>query len=716
MEANYEFRKRLLEVHRPNLRLAGSRPGADELALTDATDIIIPAEAGRVLRRSARDLQDYLAVSMGVAARVRPVADLRREIAAGRGNIVLATKAVLPTDLGDGDAPRGFRIDCGANVLVTGHDEAGALWGGFWLEHLMSVRRAPILKIGTAAHRPLFSPRMTHSGYGLDRFPDPYLASIAHQGMDAILVFVKAMDTTPSGYLDFNDLCWRAGEYGIDVYVYSYLVSALHPDDPEAPSYYDRTYGSIFRSCPAFKGIVLVGESVEFPSRDERTTGKSYRTPTDDGLPAGKPSPGWWPCRDYPRWLEVVKASVRRYRPDADIVFWTYNWGYVAEKERIELIDSLPTDISLLATFEMFEARKTGPVTSTCVDYTLSFEGPGAYFASEARAARRRGIRLYSMVNTGGLTWDIGVVPYEPAPQQWMRRHAAILDCRERYGLCGLMESHHYGFWPSFVSELAAWTYTSGTPRPAEVLRMLAARDFGERNADTVVRAWDLWSDGIRHCLSTNEDQYGPFRIGPSYPLVLFRDVRMPESPHAVYGSRIYRTMYGPADMGRCSLLPFRLPVEIEYLTVMRDRFAEGADLLAALIADLDAPMRDAAERMVNLGRFMSRCAETTANVKRWYRLKLRLGMVSSAKELEQIVEEMTAVARAEIANAEATIPLVQKDSRLGWEPTMEYVCDESRLRWKIKQVQLVLEQELAMHRKALRYNDPNAETTGGSR
>ncbi len=311
------------------------------------------------------------------------------------------------------------------------------------------------------------------------------------------------------------------------------------------------------------------------------------------------------------------------------------------------------------------------------------------------------------MTNTGGLTWDIGVIPYEPAPQQWMRRHAAVLEARERYGLCGLMECHHYGFWPSFVSDLAKWTYTSGSSRPTEVLRMLASRDFGERNAETVVKAWDLWSDGIRHCLSTNEDQYGPFRIGPAYPLVLFRDVKVPESPAAIYGHRIFNTMYGNADMGRCSLLPFRLPVEIEYLTTMRERFEEGAELLASAASGLAAPMREEAERMVNLGRFIARCALTTVHVKQWYRLKMELCSVPTGEELVRIVAEMEAIARDEIANAEATIPLVQRDSRLGWEPTMEYMCDESHLRWKIKQVGLVIEGELAMYRDALRYNRP---------
>ena len=86
-----------------------------------------------------------------------------------------------------------------------------------------------------------------------------HIAAIAHAGMDAILVFVKGVDTTPAGYQDFNELCWRAAEYGVDVYAYSYLTSEVHPDDPDAAAYYDRGYRPVFRSCPAFRGVVLVG-------------------------------------------------------------------------------------------------------------------------------------------------------------------------------------------------------------------------------------------------------------------------------------------------------------------------------------------------------------------------------------------------------------------------------------------------------------------------
>ena len=568
----------------------------------------------------------------------------------------------------------------------------------------MNLRKAPFLEQKTHACRPLFSPRMVHSGYGLDQYPDAHIAAIAHAGMDAILVFVKGVDETPFGYLDFNELCYRAAAYAVDVYVYSYLTSALHPDDPGAAAYYERVYGAVFAACPGFRGIVMVGESVEFPSRDPHTTGRLRLQADPDGLPPAKPSPGWWPCQDYPQWVSLIRDTIRGHKPDADIVFWTYNWGYVAEEYRLALIDSLPADISLLVTFEMFEKVQTGPVTSTCVDYTLMIPGPGGYFLSEARKAKERGIRLYAMVNTGGLTWDIGVIPYEPVPQQWMARHGKILECRDKYGLCGLMESHHYGFWPSFVSDLAKWTYLAGTPQPQQVLQDLAARLAGQPLAGRGVAAW---CEGIRHYLSTNEDQYGPFRIGPAYPLVLMRDVKVPASSFAVNGGSIINTVYGPSDSGRCSLFSFRLPVEMASLERMRDCFDAGADQLADLLPQLTGTARAELARMANLGRFMARCAQTTLHVKRWYEHKQKLLAAASAAEVRRQVAALQAVGEAEIANSLAAIPLVRQDSRLGWEPTMEYMCDEQHLNWKIRQVRQVLDTELPLYLEALQYGSP---------
>ena len=49
--------------------------------------------------------------------------------------------------------------------------------------------------------------------------------------------------------------------------------------------------------------------------------------------------------------------------------------------------------------------------------------------------------------------------------------------------------------------------------------------------------------------------------------------------------------------------------------------------------------------------------------------------------------------------NVEATIPLVQRRSELGYEPSMDYQCDEECLRWKLKHMEYVLRVELRCYK-----------------
>ncbi|NSW91091.1 MAG: hypothetical protein HPY74_10560 [Firmicutes bacterium] len=711
IEKNYDFRKRLLEVHKPNRRDYNVIPKKDEIEVNESWEIIVPEKADRVVLNAAKDLQDYFFTSMGLSLRLsiskNISKNIKKESECGSKKIVFITKD-LAKELGEClDTLRSYRIICDDDrIILCGYDERGVAQASFYLEDLMNLKCAPIVKKDDKCRKPLFSPRMVHSGYGLDMFPDAHLNAIAHAGMDAILVFTKDVDTTPHGYLDFNELIYRAKGYGIDVYAYSYLKSLKHPDEADAESYYDSTYGRVFEKCPGLKGIVLVGESVEFPSKDPNTSGKFYYENTVDGLPTGKPSPGWWPCQDYPQWLNLVKKVIRRHNPEADIVFWTYNWGYVDKEHRVELLKNIPTDVSLLVTFEMFEQIKTGSITSTCVDYTLFFEGPGKYFISEAEIAHERGIKLYTMSNTGGLTWDIGVIPYEPAPYQWIRRYEELHKAREKWGLCGLMESHHYGWWPSFVSEVAKWSYWSPSPSSDEVCRMIARRDFGEGNEDIVIEAWKAWSEGIRNYVSTNEDQYGPFRIGPSYPLVFRHGAQIPSVPYAMFGgNRICNTNYTSHDNGRSSLFQYRLPVEIERLEKMKECFQHGVKCLEKVYDRLPDNKKQDAFYMINLGKFIVNCVKTTINVKKWYILKMQLFIETDENRIDELVDKMIEIGKDEIKNAEDTIPLVEVDSRLGWEPSMEYMTDVYHLNWKIKQVKQVIEGALPGYKAALKFN-----------
>jgi hypothetical protein len=71
--------------------------------------------------------------------------------------------------------------------------------------------------------------------------------------------------------------------------------------------------------------------------------------------------------------------------------------------------------------------------------------------------------------------------------------------------------------------------------------------------------------------------------------------------------------------------------------------------------------------------------------------LNIKLLGCSDAAEANSILDRLEAMAKAEIANAESAIPLVDADSRLGWEPSMEYVTDRWHIEWKIRQVNYML-------------------------
>ena len=66
-ERNYEFRRRLNQVHQPDRRDASLRPGRSEAAVAGDWRIVVGVAASPYLLRVAQDLQDYFLVSMGLS-------------------------------------------------------------------------------------------------------------------------------------------------------------------------------------------------------------------------------------------------------------------------------------------------------------------------------------------------------------------------------------------------------------------------------------------------------------------------------------------------------------------------------------------------------------------------------------------------------------------------------------------------------------------------
>ena len=665
-EAPYAFRERLECVHERGMRDAAAKAAADEFAFADGARIALLGEAAGCVS-VARDFEDYLRVSMGVEASttVRPGS---------------AERCAVMASLDGTLAARQYRVGVSdGGVRIVAADGRALAQAFYHLEDLMNLRGGPFLRKGEETRRPRFAVRMTHSGYGNDIFPDEHLAQMAHYGMTAILVFLDDIDKTKAQeYQDLKALIRRAARHGLDTYLYSYIKAFAHPDDGDKA--FDESYGRIAGYYPEAKGIILVGESCQFPSKDPRVQPVTYRNKNPDDP---RPLSGWFPCSDYPQWVAAVKRAILRKAPKMELVFWTYNWGWAPYEDRMKLLDALPQDLTLMATFEMFERRtlRNGIETPTA-DYTISFPGPGKYFVSEATRAKAHGLRLYTQANAGGLTWDYGSVPYQPVPQQWKRRWDGLVAANRDWGLSGIMENHHFGWWPSFVAELEKEAYVEGGIPFDEHLRKIAARDFGADNAERVIGVWKTWSRDINDYSPSDMNQYGTFRIGPAYPFTFGGPVvANKDFPGLRHASN------WPADICRMDYLkegyvpqltPERMDnefllKEVELLEPMAENLAAGESVFRAIAAGVEGRRKEKALAAANFAAYLAATTRTAVNVKRGA-VAFRNGDRAA----------LLAAAKAEYANAKAALAFVERDSRLGWEPSMEYCGGPEQIRWKL--------------------------------
>ncbi|MBR6737751.1 MAG: hypothetical protein IKL82_05260 [Clostridia bacterium] len=675
--AYFDFRKKLVDFHPKNIRkdisaLDGEVQIPNLVTLIKSDDVVI--------NNAIKDLKKFFKVSLDVTCEI----DLT-----GAG-------FKIESKINPLQAKRSYTITASSDgIVILGDTNRSVAQGIYYFEFLLTEKKAPIIQKGSITVNLPFTPRMVHSGYGFDLFPNEYLSNIAHHGYDAILLYTNGVNSSPAGYLDFNDIVDRASEYGLDVYVYAAFGRYIDVYAENAEKEFDETYGAVFASCPRLKGITLVGESVEFASRDERVLHHSREQKPADNLPEGLPTPGWYPCRDYPIWINFVKNSIRKHNPDADVVFWSYNWGWAPEKDRVELVNTIPTDVTLLVTFEMFQHYNMLGSDQTVTDYTIAKTNAGPYFISEAKVAKERGLKLYAMVNTGGRTWDIGTCPYFPMPNQWIERYKAINEAKNLYGLCGLMESHHYGLFPSFISKLAQLCYTFDNSYEKNLKRVYNA--YFDNSSQEIIDAFEDISKSISYMPPSIEEQYGPFRIGTAFPLCLISSVKPPKQPDAVYGDIFWPGFYGQfeeniglgfSDIG----IPYGLrhKTEIKMLKEMLRLMKSGVKKLKAIQGKNKELLT-----VLNLCEYIACCVQTGINAKLFYEQRVALKLCENPAKMLEICKKIRKIANDEIKNAEYSLRFVKKDSSIGFEASMLYVGGVDRVNWKIKQVNSMINGEL---------------------
>jgi len=658
-ESNYDFCKRLLKVHRTGLRNHALLPGSDEFSFRNTVRICIPKDADEMLLTSAKDIADYFFTTMDLEA------CLSRGTAGEKNCLILRTDPTLTLGI------RGYRITVGTNVTVEAADSRGVAQGLYYLEDVMNLRRAPFLKKGSFSGSLTFESRHVMSGYSMGEYPDEYLSLLAHHGFTGLMLWIKGINETKKGFQNFKDLAVRAARFGFDIYIESYTAHEVYPEGEEAQKFYDALYGKLFEECPFIKGLFIVGEAVNFPSRDP-------------DLPEGA-DPGWYPCKDWPLLLGMIRKAVDKIKPGVEIFLSSYNWGRQPKELRQKLNALLPKDVILNCGWEMDEKYDLDGTEAVCTDYSLRVVKPGNTFRTEAAMAVEFGLRLETIANTGGKTWDFGAIPYIPAPYRWAERFEELRKAHDQYNLTSLMDSIHFGVYPSIITEIAKWAFREPRVELDRVIPQVIALYYGDDQLPQKLDAMHLWSEALANMVPTVEDQYGALRIGPSHPFYAGRKadegVSPPQDKFAMHKLRpgMYKNVY---HYYRKSDPFIVIPKEIAAYEYVKDCLEKGIALL-----DSVEQKNDELQRLINMGRFMYNTILSALNMKHFYLLDQKRLACSDREEINPVIREMIRILHAEKENARNTIPLVNFDSSLGFEPSMEYVTDEKRLLWKLEQV-----------------------------
>jgi len=265
------------------------------------------------------------------------------------------------------------------------------------------------------------------------------------------------------------------------------------------------------------------------------------------------------------------------------------------------------------------------------------------------------------------------------------------------------MESHHYGFYPSFISELAKWNFTITDCKENDILSKILDGIFVPRDTLKLKEALSLWSDAITFYDATNPDQYGPFRIGPSYPLIFMRKIAPIVADYAEAKSGNLVPTYDPFtwyEKGLSSIPQITIHSELKRLGEMETLMQKGIELMEEI-----EDRSDELEELLDLGRYIRLSVITAINCKKFLLAKTNLNSSQSAKQMLDALNEMEKIAFDEIENAKKALPLVQTNSRLGWEPSMEYLGGERHINWKIRQVEFMIEVEIGDFKKGLKHN-----------
>ncbi len=632
-------------------------------------------DADEVTAYAAADLRSFLKNAFGVQL-------------AAKGSRVIRLQVVNPVE--GVTQPEGFRIDAAAgSIIIQGLTPRGVLRGVYAFEDMLRDAGAPSIASGVTTRNPRFTRRITTSLLpGGERYTetsrellytDGLLERMSHDGFNAVWIWLNTEEATMNSRLlpEFNDpmaqirleriqdLSRRARRYGIDVY--TYLATGYHHWTPESffdqhpdlrgqgwgrplctsqkivRDYYRETVQGIFRTAPDLKGLVVIYDSEGFyycgHSDRSRRQCPRCRNTTNEAL-----------AKEL---LTTLMDAMRSQGgPSKEFVAWDYGAAVVASEHLNwvnRLLPQLPKEMMLMTDFSKNGLVERDGVKHFTGDYNLTLVGPPQQFLDQQKIAVESG-HTFIAKTEHAISQEFIFVPYIPAMEQWSRRISKIRE----FSLGGWFGNwSHYGYTPSVPAQLVNRMSWDPAPDTPALLASLARRHYGPA-APAVVRAWSHFSDGIREFPYSDSVSRtpGPLQKGPSNPF--FLDPSVPS--------------FGPWRTWQNDLkwtAPWGPEIAAKYLGRVRDAFRRGIAELEQARSSVQGEDREALDREWRIARTIEISLQSTLHLAEWLRVRDR-AWNAEPTERRRYAEQLAAIVKAERRNAEAALPILEADSRLG--------------------------------------------------
>lgn len=423
---------------------------------------------------------------------------------------------------------------------------------------------------------------------------------------------------------------------------------------PEPLQWLEYAVREVWTEIPQLGGAFCITMS-------ENPTNCHYRTHSDE-CPYCKNVP---PAQIIADVLNAMERGIHAADPEARLIASTWAWQKVhrdipdiPEDTAFagDIISRLPGSVSIATVSENSLDLDIGGVKLRLGDYSVSQVGPSEKSKAIWQKARELHHPVVAKVQLNN-SWELAAVPWIPVPYL-VQEHLQNL---KNEGVSGLMLSWTHGGYPGGNLELLR-------AEPEEI----ASARFLPRNAEKVCRVWRQFSEAFRNFPFCKDIMYtGPVNRGPGNRFYL-----EPTGLHATM-------LFFPYDDLKTWRGFYPESVFTHQFVLLLEQWQSGMDILAKISPETDLEKENLDElqllaqtAMCHFGSAFRQIRFVQARVQNDRKLMIRL-----------IREEISAVKQL--------LPLVCRDSRIGFEASNHYFYSLNDLLEKIISC-CMMEQDIA--------------------